>query len=284
MRSDGTRSVIRPSRLTLARVSVLRGEGPDEGKPFIDEHIHTREPVVDYLTQFSGILRESGRLMIWQRGEPGSLLMMRGCLLQRATSTPRRRSTRSCRSRWRTRSCACSWTWAASSSGTASRRTSASSVRLGAALLGTRLAIPDSLASASPDIHVPEAQVIDTVDLYHSASHPRKLSLRFLSWFLLKQDIQSGTSAFEGHDSIEDAYAALRLYRMYEAFERDGRLADVMEDLYDEGRRVVSLPRYRSAPRRSRRRHRTGSRRPRLRPRRWTQRLRHWRRRARGRH
>lgn len=59
MRSDGTRSVIRPSRLTLARVSVLRGEGPDEGKPFIDEHIHTREPVVDYLTQFSGILRES---------------------------------------------------------------------------------------------------------------------------------------------------------------------------------------------------------------------------------
>jgi PAB-dependent poly(A)-specific ribonuclease subunit 2 len=87
---------------------------------------------------------------------------------------------------------------------------------------------------------VPEAQVIDTVDLYHSASHPRKLSLRFLSWFLLKQDIQSGTSAFEGHDSIEDAYAALRLYRMYESFEKDGRLADVMEDLYDEGRRVVS--------------------------------------------
>lgn len=59
VRSDGTRSVIRPSRLTLARVSVLRGQGPKEGVPFIDEHIHTREPVVDYLTQFSGILRES---------------------------------------------------------------------------------------------------------------------------------------------------------------------------------------------------------------------------------
>lgn len=62
IRSDGTRSVIRPSRLTLARVSVLRGEGPDEGKPFIDDHIYTREPIVDYLTQFSGIMRECHRI------------------------------------------------------------------------------------------------------------------------------------------------------------------------------------------------------------------------------
>lgn len=59
VRSDGTRSVIRPSRFSLARVSVIRGEGEKEGTPFIDEHIHTCEPVVDYLTQFSGILRES---------------------------------------------------------------------------------------------------------------------------------------------------------------------------------------------------------------------------------
>lgn len=100
---------------------------------------------------------------------------------------------------------------------------------------------------------MPEDQVIDTVDLYHSAAHPRKLSLRFLSWFLLKQDIQGssaknaqqaalepGSGAVEGHDSIEDALAALRLYRLYENFRRDGRLDDVMEDLYEEGRRVVS--------------------------------------------
>ncbi|GAA5925112.1 hypothetical protein JCM1841_005790 [Sporobolomyces salmonicolor] len=53
--SDGTKKVIRPSRMTLARVSVLRGEGPDTGIPFIDDHIHTSEPVVDYLTEFSGI-------------------------------------------------------------------------------------------------------------------------------------------------------------------------------------------------------------------------------------
>ncbi|GAA6028111.1 hypothetical protein JCM8097_001876 [Rhodosporidiobolus ruineniae] len=53
--SDGTKKVLRPSRMTLARVSVLRGEGPETGIPFIDDHIHTSEPIIDYLTEFSGI-------------------------------------------------------------------------------------------------------------------------------------------------------------------------------------------------------------------------------------
>ena len=54
-RSDGTNRVIRPARHGLARVSVLRGDGPKEGIPFIDDHIHTSEVIVDYLTEFSGI-------------------------------------------------------------------------------------------------------------------------------------------------------------------------------------------------------------------------------------
>ncbi|KAI0247045.1 PAB-dependent poly-A-specific ribonuclease subunit PAN2, partial [Lactifluus subvellereus] len=54
-RSDGTKKVIRPARLSLARVSVLRGDGPKQGVPFIDDHIHTSETIVDYLTEFSGI-------------------------------------------------------------------------------------------------------------------------------------------------------------------------------------------------------------------------------------
>jgi hypothetical protein len=54
-RSDGTNRIIRPARLSLARVSVLRGDGPKEGVPFIDDHIHTSEVIVDYLTEFSGI-------------------------------------------------------------------------------------------------------------------------------------------------------------------------------------------------------------------------------------
>lgn len=57
-RSDGTKSLIRPSRMTLARVSVLRGEGTETGVPFIDDHILVNEPIVDYLTEFSGIRRK----------------------------------------------------------------------------------------------------------------------------------------------------------------------------------------------------------------------------------
>jgi hypothetical protein len=54
-RSDGTKKVLRPARLSLARVSVLRGDGPRNGVPFIDDYIHTSEIIVDYLTEFSGI-------------------------------------------------------------------------------------------------------------------------------------------------------------------------------------------------------------------------------------
>ena len=54
-RSDGTKKVLRPARLSLARVSVLRGDGAMQGVPFIDDHIHTSETIVDYLTEFSGI-------------------------------------------------------------------------------------------------------------------------------------------------------------------------------------------------------------------------------------
>lgn len=45
----------RPRRLALARVSVLRGAGPSAGLPFIDDYVATVEPVVDYLTRWSGI-------------------------------------------------------------------------------------------------------------------------------------------------------------------------------------------------------------------------------------
>lgn len=42
-------------RLALARVSVLRGQGPQAGTAFIDDYVMSVEPVVDYLTRWSGI-------------------------------------------------------------------------------------------------------------------------------------------------------------------------------------------------------------------------------------
>jgi PAB-dependent poly(A)-specific ribonuclease subunit 2 len=43
---------VRPSRLGLARVSVLRGQGAAKGTACIDDYIKSAEPVHDYLTKF----------------------------------------------------------------------------------------------------------------------------------------------------------------------------------------------------------------------------------------
>ncbi|KAF2110710.1 ubiquitin carboxyl-terminal hydrolase-domain-containing protein [Lophiotrema nucula] len=55
MKADGTRETIRPDRKGLARVSVCRGQGELAGLPFIDDYIAVAEPIVDYLTTWSGI-------------------------------------------------------------------------------------------------------------------------------------------------------------------------------------------------------------------------------------
>lgn len=58
MNSDGEREIIRPIVYALARVSVVRGQGEEEGSAFIDDYVTIKEPIVDYLTSYSGITKD----------------------------------------------------------------------------------------------------------------------------------------------------------------------------------------------------------------------------------
>ncbi|KAL0947460.1 hypothetical protein HGRIS_013567 [Hohenbuehelia grisea] len=181
-RSDGTQKVLRPKRMSLARVSVLRGDGSKEGVPFIDDHIHTSEPIVDHLTKYSGI--KFGDL------DPR---------LSPYTLTPLKLVYKKLRLL----------------------------VDHGCIFIGHGLSKDFRIIN----IFVPPDQVIDTVDLYFLRIRQRRLSLRFLSWIVLKENIQADT-----HDSIEDARSALRLYKAYHRFEEQGIFDEKLEEIYREGK------------------------------------------------
>ncbi|CAO3607066.1 unnamed protein product [Cunninghamella echinulata] len=182
IRSDGTKSVIRPSTLSLARLSILRGEdGEKEGVPFIDDYIVTSEPVVDYLTEYSGIEADdldptkSTRTLV-----PLKVAYKKIRLL----------------------------------------------VDLGCIFIGHGLKKDFRIIN----ILVPPEQIIDTVDIYHIRNRHRKISLRFLAWHLLDQEIQS-----QGHDSIIDAKMALILYKKYLEYRENGTFGQVLEGIYAAG-------------------------------------------------
>ncbi|PHH70824.1 hypothetical protein CDD80_5705 [Ophiocordyceps camponoti-rufipedis] len=159
MNSDGERETIRPIVYALARASVLRGQGEKEGTAFVDDYIAIKEPIVDYLTSYSGIREED----LDPRLSKHSLLSLKMAYKK---------------------------LWIL--------------LNLGCKFLGHGLKQDFRVIN----IHVPKAQVIDTIDLFYLKSRLRKLSLAFLAWYLLKEDIQ-----METHDSIEDSRTALRLYR-----------------------------------------------------------------------
>ncbi|KAI9673043.1 MAG: poly(A)-specific ribonuclease [Caeruleum heppii] len=182
IKADGSRETIRPSRLGLARVSVLRGSGEDEGLPFIDDYITTSEPIVDYLTAFSGI--RAGDLS--PQHSPHNLVPLKVAYKK---------------------------LWLL--------------LNLGCIFIGHGL--PKDFRTIN--MHVPRAQVIDTVDLFFIRARQRRLSLRFLAWILLRQEIQTDT-----HDSIEDARTALALWRKYLEFQDAGVFERVLADVYQKGR------------------------------------------------
>lgn len=188
MNSDGERETIRPIVYALARASVVRGQGEDEGKPFIDDYIAIREPIVDYLTSYSGITEQD----LDPRISKHSLLPLK--LVYKKL-------------------------WIL--------------LNLGCKFLGHGLKQDFRVIN----IHVPKSQVIDTIDLFFLKSRLRKLSLAFLAWYLLKEDIQ-----LETHDSIEDSRTALKLYRKYLEFQDAGILETMLQDIYRAGRDVNFKP------------------------------------------
>ena len=96
--------------------------------------------------------------------------------------------------------------------------------------------------------------------MYYLENRQRRLSLRFLTWFVLNENIQTDT-----HDSIEDALSALKLYKVHLQLEDEGTFDKKLEELYREGRQYVrrlvlsslSMSERRIAPF-----HRTSNRRP----------------------
>ena len=188
MNSDGERETIRPIAYALARVSVVRGSGEDEGLPFIDDYIVSKEHIVDYLTSYSGIV--SGDLD--PRFSKHNLVSLKVAYKK---------------------------LWIL--------------LNLGCKFLGHGLKQDFRVTN----IHVPKAQVIDTIDFFFVKARLRKLSLAFLAWYLLREDIQ-----LETHDSIEDSRTALKLYRKYLEFSDAGIIETILQDIYRTGREMNFKP------------------------------------------
>lgn len=182
MNSEGEMETIRPMTHALARVSVVRGQGMEEGLPFIDDYIIIKEPVVDYLTLYSGITRND----LDPRTSQHTLVPLK--LVYKKL-------------------------WVL--------------LNLGCKFLGHGLKQDFRVIN----IQVPKAQVIDTIDLFFLKARLRKLSLAFLAWCVLKENIQ-----LETHDSIEDARTALKLYRKFLEYDDAGILEVQLQEIYREGR------------------------------------------------
>lgn len=178
-----------PSRLGLARVSVVRGEGSLEGQACIDDHIRTTEPVYDYLTQYSGLklgdldptmsphhltTLKAAYLKLRYLVDSGCVFVGHGLKKDFRMINIVVPPSQVCRS-------------PRESSRKSRKEDSGCNLQL------------SGLA---------QVQVIDTVDLFY-LKRQRKLSLRFLAAYLLKLDIQQYT-----HNSIEDSRTALSLYKV----------------------------------------------------------------------
>jgi len=194
VKADGSQEIIRPSKSGLARVSVLRGSGVNEGVPFIDDYITIKEPIVDYVTQYSGI-------------KPGDL------------------DPRTSEHNLVPLKVAYKKLWLL--------------LNLGCVFVGHGLASD----FRKINIQVPKAQTVDTQYLFFHPGKNRRLSLRYLAWAVFKEYIQEETSdVVEGHDSIEDARMALRLWKKFQEYEDAGIVSQMLEEIFREGFKLGFRP------------------------------------------
>jgi len=204
VKADGTQETIRPAKNGLARVSVLRGNGLDEGKPFIDDYITIFDTIVDYKTQYSGI-------------KPGDLDVR----MSRHNLVPLKVAYKKL--------------WLL--------------LNLGCIFVGHGLASDFRKAN----IHVPRGQTVDTQNLYLLPGKNRRFSLKYLAWAVFKEYIQEDApedatqAQIDGHDSIEDARMALRLWRKFQEFQDAGIAEQMIEDIYRKGSRFGWKPPNKSA-------------------------------------
>ena len=212
---DGRKVVDKDSTLALGRVSCLRSNGD----AFIDDYIQKSEPILDYLTRFSGLIHGDLDAAI----SPHHLVSLKTSYLKL---------------RWM--------------------------VDNGIVFVGHGLSKDFRMIN----MHVPDNQIIDTgnasrffskfsnffsnsntnlfnysnlsiftVHLFHLPGQ-RYVGLRFLIryFFGAGEGIQD---ASRGHDSIEDAWGALRLFKKYEELKKDGLLDEVLSKLYLDGHRLA---------------------------------------------
>ena len=97
------------------------------------------------------------------------------------------------------------------------------------------------------NIKIPQEQTVDTQFLFFNPGKNRRLSLRYLAWAIFKeyiQEEQTPTSAGvdDGHDSIEDARMALRLYKKFRQYEEAGTVAQILEEIFREGSKLGFKP------------------------------------------
>ncbi|KAK2761711.1 poly(A)-specific ribonuclease [Arachnomyces sp. PD_36] len=226
VKADGSQEMIRPSKSGLARVSVLRGSGINEGTPFIDDYITIKDPIVDYVTQYSGI-------------KPGDLDLR----TSQHNLVPLKVAYKKL--------------WLL--------------LNLGCKFVGHGLASD----FRKINIQVPKSQTVDTQYLFFHPSKNRRLSLRYLAWAVFKEYIQEETTTTtkpapettttttttptstptttpatttststttttdpnppEGHDSIEDARMALRLWKKFQEYDDAGIITQILEEIFREG-------------------------------------------------